>query len=175
MRSLYTAVLLIVFASSCATGGGASETSVVPESTGGRRMMTYTAIATPVPVSPDSAYQLLIRVYAMLELPMVSVDAKRTVGNDDLKVRRRIAGIAMQDVLECGENLGAQNAETWDIDMNLLSYVKADPGGGSQVLTRIQAMGNRPEAARSRQTACSTTGALEKKIGDAVARLAVSK
>ena len=138
-------------------------------------MVMYTAIATPVAVSPDSAYQLLIRVYANLQLPMVSVDAKRTVGNDDLKVRHQVAGIAMQNVVDCGENIGSLNAETWDIDLNLLSYVKADPNGGSQVLTRIQAAGNRPEGPHARQTACSTTGALEKKIGDAVAQLAVSK
>jgi len=175
MRSVSLMLLLCVIVSACATGNGASETSVEPETTGGRRMATYTAIATPVSVAPDSAYQLLIRVYATLQLPMVSVDSKLTVGNDDLRVRRQIAGIPMEKVVECGEKLGTPNAETWDIDMNLLSYVKADPNGGSQVLTRIQASGNRPEGPRSRQTACSTTGALEKKIGDAVAQLAVSK
>jgi hypothetical protein len=175
MRSTGLAMLLSVIISACATGNGASEFATVPESTGGRRMMTYTAIATAVPVSPDSAYQLLIRVYANLQLPMVSVDAKRTVGNDDLKVRHQVAGIPMQNVVDCGEKLGSLNAETWDIDMNLLSYIRADPNGGSQVLTRIQAEGNRPEGTNSRQTVCSTTGALEKKIGDAVAQLAVSK
>lgn len=175
MRPAKTAVLLLMFAAACATGNGASEIATVPNSSGGRRMDMYTAIATAVPVSPDSAYQLLIRVYATLELPMVSVDSKLTVGNDDLKVRHQIAGIAMQKVIDCGEKLGTLNAETWDIDMNLLSYIKADPSGGSQVLTRVQAMGHRPEGANSRQTACSTTGALEKKIADMMTQFANSK
>jgi hypothetical protein len=32
---------------------------------------TYTAIAMPVSVSPDSAYQVLTHVYTMLEIPVV--------------------------------------------------------------------------------------------------------
>jgi hypothetical protein len=108
----------------------------------------------------------------MLELPMVSVDANHAVGNDELKVRRRIAGLPMQEVLDCGEKLGTPNSETWDIHMNLLTYVNADPAGGAQVLTRIQATGNRPEGSSLRQTPCSTRGELEKKIGEMVVKLA---
>jgi hypothetical protein len=160
--------LLLILGTACASGG-ASEIAMLPE---GRGIKMYTAIATAVPVSPDSAYRLLIRVYTLLELPMVSVDAKRAVGNDELKVRRRIAGLPMQDVLDCGEKLGLQNAETWDIHMNLLSYVNADPAGGSQVLTRVQATGSRPEGSSLRQTPCATKGELEKKIGEMVTKLA---
>jgi hypothetical protein len=175
MRSVRLSVFVLTFGSACASNQ-ASESASAPATVGAsRRAQTYIAIATPVGVSPDSAYQLLTRVYAMLEIPMVGVDEKRTIGNDDLKVRHRIAGLAMQNVVDCGEKLGSLNAETWDIDMNLLSYVKADPSGGSQVLTRIQAMGNRPEGSNLRQTSCATTGALEKKIGDMVTQLAISK
>jgi hypothetical protein len=175
MRNARLTVLLLVLGTACASSG-ASESSFSPSTTGSARgMRLYTAIASPVAVSPDSAYQLLIRVYTMLELPMVSVDQKLAVGNDDLKVRRHIAGLPMENVVNCGEKLGTPNAETWDIDLNLLSYVKPDPNGGSQVLTRIQAMGNRPEGSNLRQTSCSTTGELEKKIGDMVAQLAAGK
>jgi hypothetical protein len=169
MRNLRRALpLLLILAAACASGN-ASEVAQLPE---GRGLKTHVAIATAVPVSPDSAYQLVIRVYAILDLPMVSVDANRAVGNDELKVRRHIAGLAMQDVLDCGEKLGTQNAETWDIHLNLLSYVKADPAGGSEVLTRVQATGSRPEGSSLRQTPCATKGELEKKIGDMVVKLA---
>jgi hypothetical protein len=36
-------------------------------------------------------------------------------------------------------------------------------------------MGNRPEGSNLRQTACSTTGELEKKIGDMVTKLIAGK
>ena len=175
MRKLSSLVLLIVFGSACASSG-ASETFEAPAAMGlGRQMKTYVAIATAVPVPPDSAYQLLLRVYAMLEIQMVPSDRKRTVSNDDLKVRRHLGGIPMQDVVDCGEKLGLQNAETWEIDINLVSYVEPDPSGGSQVLTKIQAMGNRPEGSSLRQTSCTTKSAFEKKIGDMVNQLVTAK
>jgi hypothetical protein len=175
MRKSRLWVGLLVFASACASSG-ASETFEAPAAMGvGRQPRQYTAIATAVPVGPDSAYQLLLRAYAMLEIPMKPSDEKRTVSNDDLKARRHLAGIPMQNVVDCGEKLGLENAETWQIDINLVSYVEADPKGGSQVLTKIQAMGNRPEGSNLRQTACATTGEFEKKIGEMVNQLVVSK
>ena len=175
MRNARASVLLLVLGTACATSS-ASETALAPSFAGSARgLKLYTAIATPVAVSPDSAYQLLVRAYAMLELPMVSVEPKRAVGNDDLRVRRRVAGLPMQTVLDCGAKLDTPNAETWDIDMNLLSYVKADPGGGSQVLTGFRRWATRPKARACAQTPCATTGELEKKIADMVVQLAAGK
>jgi hypothetical protein len=126
LRNVSPLVLLFVFGSACASSG-ASESFVAQSGAGlGRQQKEYTAIATAVPVAPDSAYQLLTRVYAMLEIPSAPVDRKRSVGNDDLKVRRHIAGLPMQDVVDCGEKLGLQNAETWEIDMNLVSDATRD-------------------------------------------------
>ena len=175
MRNLSSLVLLVVFVSACASSG-ASETFEAPAANGlGRQMKVYTAIATAVPVPPDSAYQLLLRVYAMLGIPMVQSDQKRTVSNDDLRVRRHLGGIPMQNVVDCGEKLGLENAETWQIDIDLVSYVESDASGGSQVLTKIQAMGNRPEGSSLRQTSCATKGEFEKKIGEMVNQLVAAK
>ena len=175
MRNLRSWIPLVVFGAACASSG-ASETYEAPAAMGrGRQVKEYTAIATAVPVSPDSAYQLLLRVYILLEIPAVPREQKRSVGNDDLKARRHLAGIPMQNVVDCGEKLGLQNAETWQIDINLVSYVEADPKGGSQVLTKIQAMGNRPEGSSLRQTSCATKGEFEKKIGEMVNQLAAGK
>ena len=101
------AVGAAVGATACATAKpGGPETTVAPATTSlvvGSSAMgtmnigttnTYTAIATPVAVSPDSAFQVLSRVYAMLQIPMAPVAVKRAVGNDEIKIRRRIAGHA---------------------------------------------------------------------------------
>lgn len=188
MRQISPAILLLAFGTACASAKtGGSETTVSPSTTslvvGSSAMSTMnvnqtnvsTAIASTVPVSPDSAYALLTRVYVMLAIPVAPVDQKRAIGNDEIKVRRKIAGMPMQHVVDCGQSLGLDNAETWDIHLNLLSYVEAGPNGTSQVLTRIQAMGNPPDVSSRDVTPCSTTGELEKKIGDMVTKLASNK
>jgi hypothetical protein len=188
MRDLRPFVALLAFTTACASassGAPPSETTATPATTqlvmggGATRNLTttntYTAVSVSVPISPDSAYQVISRVYAMLEIPVAPVDVKRAVGNDEIKVRRRIAGIAMQNVLDCGDKMGLPNAETWDIHMNLLSYVEAAPNGGSNVFTRIQALGNPIDGSSRDLTPCSTKGELEKKIGDTVLKLVNNK
>jgi hypothetical protein len=192
MRRLHPSVLFVVFGAACAsaggTSGGGSETTVAPSTTSivvaSSAMSTmnvnttneYTAIATPLPIGPDSAFQVLSRVYAMLEIPVVPVATKRAVGNDEIKVRRRIAGMPMQNAVDCGDKMGLQNAETWDIHMNLLSYIQ--PGttsGTSQLFTRMQALGNPTDVSNRDLSPCSSKGELEKKISDMVLKLIAGK
>ena len=186
MRRLQPSVLLVMFGAACASAGGGSETTVASSTASmvdGATMGTmnvhttneYTAIATPVPVSPDSAFQVLSRAYAMLEIPVVPVATKRAVGNDEIKIRRRIAGMPMQNAIDCGDKMGLQNAETWDIHMNLLSYIEPGPNGTSQLFTRMQALGNPTDVSNRDLTPCSSKGELEKKISDLVLKLIAGK
>jgi hypothetical protein len=71
--------------------------------------------------------------------------------------------------------MGTPNAETWDIHMNLLSYVQPGPDGGAQIFTRIQALGNPIDGSNRDLTPCSTKGELEKKIGDTILKLINNK
>ncbi len=188
MRKLRPSVLLLVFASACASSGSATPETTVAQSTaslvmgggakGGPTMgltNSYTAIVTHVPVSADSAYQVLTRVYAMLQIPVAPVEQKRAIGNDEIRIRRRIADMPMQKVLDCGQKMGLDNAETWDIHMNLLSYVQPDEKGGANLFTRIQAMGNPTDVASRDLTPCASQGELEKKMGDMVLKLLNNK
>ena len=78
----------------------------------------------------------------------------------------------MQNVVDCGDKMGLPNAETWDIHMNLLSYVQPGPNGkGAQIFTRIQALGNPTDLSNRDLTPCYTKGELEKKIGEMVLKL----
>jgi hypothetical protein len=189
MRTYSPAILLLIVGTACASASASGPETEVAQSTrslvmggsaaGGSMNMglnnSYEAIATSIPLTVDSAYQVLTRVYAMLDIPVAPVEQKHAIGNDEIKIRRRIAGIPMQNVLDCGDKMGLPNAETWDIHMNLLSYVAANPNGGSQVFTRIQAMGNPTDGSNRDLTPCSTKGELEKKIGDMVLKLIANK
>jgi hypothetical protein len=183
-------VLGTACATGCATGGstGGTETTVAPSTAsmvvGSSAITTmnvgvvnsYAAIATAVPVSPDSAYRLLVRVWTQLAIP-ISQQAPlgRTVGNDGLDIRRHIAGMNMQDVLDCGDKMGLPNAETWDIHMNIMSYVTDDGKGGAVVSTKIQALGHDDSVSNRDWVACETKSDLEPKIGNMVKALAVAK
>lgn len=188
MRHFSPAILLLVLGTACARAStGGSETTVSPTTTSivsGNSAVgtmnigmnnTYEAIATTVSIAPDSAFQVLTRVYTMLEIPVAPAQGKLAIGNPEIKIRRRIGGIPMQNVLDCGDKMGLPNAETWDIHMNLLSYIEPAPNGGARILTRIQAMGNPTDISNRDLTPCSTKGELEKKIGDMVTKLIAGK
>jgi hypothetical protein len=185
MPRVHPSLLFIVFAAACGASRAGTETTVTPVTTSlisnaGTMNVgvaaSYTAIATSVPVRPDSAYKLLQAAYAKLEIPVSQQDPKvRSTGNDGLKVRRRIAGLTMQSVLDCGDKMGLQNAETWDIFLNILSFVQADGPDGSTISTRIQATGHDPAVSDREGIPCGTKGELETKIGNTVKLLSVKK
>ena len=191
MPRLRPSILLLAFGTACAAngkGGATSETSVSPSTTqlvvGSSSVASMnvgvtnsvTAIASAVSTSRDSTYQLVRRVYAELQIP-VSMEngSSRAVGNETLKIPRNLAGMRRQAIVDCGEKMGLPNAETWDIVMNILTYVEANPNGGSTVLTRIQAMGHDPSVSGREQTTCATKGDLEAKIATMVKLKASSK
>ena len=180
MRSARLFVLaLTVTACTASTGGSSTGTTVAPMPAGmlptnaGTHDMgatgEVTAIATALPIPADSAYTLLRAVYAKLAIPVAQQDAsQRSIGNRGLKARRQLGGLGMEKVLDCGDKIGIPNAETWDIQMDISSYVTPDGTGGSQVWTRIQALGNDPSLSGRDLTPCSTRGDLEAKIGNSV-------
>lgn len=152
---------------------------MLPTSTGTMNSGTtneVTAISTAIPVAPDSAFKLLRAAYAKLAIPVAQMDSvRRTVGNPGLRAHREVGGMHMQDVLDCGQQIGLPNAETWDIQMDLSSYITADGHGGSRLWTQIEAEGSDPSVSGSNLTACTTQGGLEAKIGSAAKQLMTHK
>jgi hypothetical protein len=190
MSRFSPAVLLLVLGTACAgakaTGGG--ETTVAPSTaalvgpggtiglTGGNINTTVTSIASGVPLGPDTTFKLLVAVYTKLAIPVAQQsDVHRTIGNDVLRVRRKLAGMNMQDVIDCGNKMGLQNAETWDIQINLLSTVNPDGKGGSQLSTRVEAVGHDPSVSNRDWIPCESKSNLEARIADLVKAAAAAK
>jgi hypothetical protein len=169
-------VLIFVFGVGCASSPGhqvGTSVLMVPMPGNGQIMQEYPAVAVTVPLAPDSLYEIIKRAYQILEIPITQQSPiDRSVGNDALKVRRKLGGLNMQQVLDCGEKLGMPNAETWDIWLSIFSTAVPDANGGSVVSTRIQAMGH--ETSRSNQdwVLCATKAELEEKIGNLVKSMA---
>ena len=186
MRNAHAIALVLVTAACSSVGGGGPVTTVTPMTSGmlptnGGSVDVgatgeVTAISIAVAAAPDSAFRLLRAVYTRLQIPVAQVDsAHRTIGSPGLKARRSLAGMAMQNVVDCGEKIGVPNAETWDIRMDLSSYITTDGTGGSRVWTRIQALGNDPSVSGSDGTPCTSRGDLEAEIGNSVKAMAVPR
>jgi len=122
-------------------------------------------ISGDVSAPPDTVFRALLAVYAELGVKTTAVSSvQRAVGNQHLTIRRRLGGAPLQSYLECGGNPGEPNAETFDIVMNLMTFVTVSTSGGSTVTTRIQALGSDPKHGQGNQLRCSTTGELELRI-----------
>jgi hypothetical protein len=177
----FAVTVTLSFATGCTRQGyTAQPTAVAPVTTsiivGGTSIanvgqtVEYTAIATWIPLSPDSAYALLKAVYAKLEIPISEQsDGAHSIGNEVIKARRRFGGMAMEKVVDCGEKLGIRNAETWDMQLNIVSFVTFDEKrGGSTLSTRLQVIGHDPTVSTRDESPCASTGDLELKIGNLV-------
>ncbi len=190
MSRFSPAVLLLVLGTACAgaksTGG--PETTVAPATpafagpggtmtlTGGNVSNTVTSIASTIRLAPDTTFKILVTVYSKLGIPVAQQsDVYRTIGNDVLRARRKLAGMNMQDVIDCGNKMGLQNAETWDMQINILSTVTPDGKGGAQLSTRVEAVGHDPSVSNRDWIPCESKSNLEARIADMVKAAAAAK
>lgn len=169
-------LLCCALLAACATGNSAPDVSVTPVSA---RVVTSTGsgvvdlsrstatVAVPVAVnaSPDSVFLALLAVYKELGVTTSLLDgARRTAGNEFLKARRRFAEAPMASYFDCGASMGQPNAETYDMEIGIVSSVSPAAGGSSTITTTLSAAGNNPTLGRDRQLRCASTGELEKRI-----------
>ncbi len=160
----------------CASNSPTPDVSVTPVSA---RVVTSTGsgvvdlsrsaetIGVPIAVSanPDTVYVALVAVYRELGVPTPLLEpAHRVAGNEMLRVRRRIGGAPMQSYVDCGGTPGQPNAETYDMEIGLVSYVTPVTGGNSTITTTLSAAGNDPMLGKDRQMRCASTGELERRI-----------
>ncbi len=123
-----------------------------------------------VPAAPDTVFRALLAVYKDLEIPTKRLDpAARVAGNDLFKARRKLGGGPMQAYVDCGGSLSQPNAETFEMELGVVSVVAASPkGGGSTITTTVTAAGNDPMFGRDRQMRCASTGEFERRIATLV-------
>lgn len=135
---------------------------------------TTVTVSDALTVGADSAYNLLLKVYKDLNIPTTTLDPRqRLAGNPNFKVRRRIGGIAMSKYLDCGNKDGVSNADEYDIVLNVASAVGGKDAATSTISSTVNGVATHPVF--STQTACSTTGELEKRISMAINAKAAGK
>jgi hypothetical protein len=123
---------------------------------------------TRVSAAPPDVWRVLPGVFESLAIPLSSVDDKaRVLGNSGFNLRRRLGSIPLVRLIDCGTTQGGPSADTYDIRLSVLTQVTPAEGGGSSIITTVDAVG-RPVAFSGEYVRCTSTGSLETRIADAI-------
>lgn len=115
----------------------------------------------------DRVWNALPAVFASLGIPIEERDVgARSLGNPALKVRRRLGDVSLNRYLDCGSTQGGQSADTYEIVMSVMTYLRP-AAEGTEVTTIVEARGS-PVVFSAEYVTCGTRGALEQRFFDAL-------
>ena len=122
-----------------------------------------------VPAPPSRVFDAVKAVYDELGVPPGTNDPSTgRVGNTDFWKTRKFAGESISSFLNCGESLTGTVANNYRIYMSLLSIVRPDGKGASEVETAFRAQAQNMEGTSSDRISCGSTGKLEERIRKSV-------
>ena len=153
-------------ASSSSSLGRADEVAVVGASNLRIRQSDGAKITTlSFPI--DRVWAVLPAVYDSLSIPLTEMDPmKHRIGNSGMKAYKTLGKTSLAQYLDCGNTQGFPSAETYEIQLSVLTQVSAD-GNGSTMATILEAAG-RPLSISGGYTKCTSTGALENRLAELV-------
>jgi hypothetical protein len=125
------------------------------------------ASAATLPYPIARVWAVLPSVLDSLGVPIADMDAAHhLVGNSALKIRQRLGKTPLSRYLDCGATQGFPSADTYDIQLSVLSQLEADPTGSTKIGTFVQAVGRPGFGGESIN--CSSKTTLERLVADQV-------
>lgn len=122
--------------------------------------------AVTLRASVDDVWEALIATYAELGIPVTMRDVSTlTLGNGELKVRRRLGKVPLATYIDCGDTQGGRSADTYEVMLSIYSQIQSVGPNTNRVMSSFQSMG-RPVSIASDYRRCSSTGALERSFGE---------
>jgi len=117
----------------------------------------------------DEAWAVLPAVYQELGIPLSMNDnVRKTLGNTGWRTRRSIGRVPAQRYLDCGSSGTLENAETYQLNLSIVTSILLHPNGGSVVSTALSGTGKNPITSSSAEVRCASKGDLEIRIRDMV-------
>jgi len=102
-----------------------------------------------------------------LGIPVNQIDpANYVIGASSVRVRRSLRKVPLSRYIDCGSMAGGPSADTYEINLTLLTTLKATETG-SVAFTQLEALG-RSESLRGDWIRCSSNGTLERKLADVI-------
>jgi hypothetical protein len=98
---------------------------------------------------------------------MVDVNT-RTLASGTVKMRRHLGEAPLSRYIDCGSNTQiGPSADSYDIMLSVKTQLLPQPGGATGITTVVEAAG-KPINFSQGYSSCSTTGKLERAIGDVI-------
>lgn len=176
MGRIHLAVLF-VGATACASSpsppgsnlGGPTERTVAVDNQNIYRTTVLPNARSPIAAPPGRAFEALKLVYAELGIPpAVNDPATGRFGNTDFWKARRLGDQAMSTYLNCGESFTGNAANNYRIYISLVSMVRPDGKGASELETAFHAQAQNMEGTSADRIPCGSTGRLEERIRKSV-------
>jgi len=169
MRSLKS-MLVLVFATSCASSGSSKDPGIAPPTERVVAADTHGAYRTTVPpnakahipASPSRVFDALQAVYGELGVPpAISDPTTGRFGNADFWKTRKLGTEPLSTYLNCGDSIMGPAADNYRVYLSLVSLVRPDGSGESDVETSFSAQARNMEGTTSDRVSCGSTGRLE--------------
>jgi len=173
----FAVLLALASTASCASSGSKpeseiampSERIVAVDNQGVLRTTVAPNAKVPIPGDPARAFEALRAVYEEIGIPISTMDAAAgRIGNADFWKTRTLGNEAMSTYLHCGESFMGPAADNYRIYISLVSVVRSDGKGASELETAFAATARNMEGTAGTRVACGTTGRLEDRIRKSV-------
>ncbi len=116
--------------------------------------------------SVDDVWEALIATYEELGIPVTTRDVPSlTLGNGELRVRRRLGAVSLATYIDCGDTQGGRSADTYEVVLSIYSQIQSAGPNTNRVRSSFQSTG-RPISIASDYRRCRSTGALETRFGE---------
>lgn len=174
MRQSCLAMLVVATAACASTSGppsveAPSQRTVAVDDQNIYRTTVMANAKVPIAATPARTFEAVKAVYTELGIPPGTNDpATGRFGNLDFWKSRRLADQPMSTWLNCGESFTGPAANNYRIYISLLSIVRPDGKGASELETAFHAQAQNMEGTSGDRIPCGSTGRLEERLRKAV-------
>ena len=163
-------LILIVSSAACSSNpspdvGLPTERTVAVDDQSVYRTTVLPNAKAAVPAAPNRVFDATKLVYDELGVPPKMHDpATGRIGNTDFWKQRRLGNEPLSSYLNCGDSFSGPAANSYRIYISLLSMVRPDGKGGSELETAFSAQAQNMEGSSADRISCGSTGRLEERI-----------
>jgi hypothetical protein len=167
---------MIACASSGTTSGSGSDIAqpsehvVATDNHGSYRTTVAPNAKAVIPAAPGRVFDAMKAVYDELGVTLTTNDPSTgRLGNASFFKTRKLGTEPISTYLNCGDSFaGGVAADNYRVYMSLVSAVRPDGTGGSEIETAFSAQAQNMEGTQGDRVACGTTGRLEERIRQGV-------
>lgn len=166
-----TLLVAVACTASCASSGSSTpdpgivtptQRIVVADNHGALRTTVAPNARVHIPVAPSRVFDVLKPVYEELGVPSSLNDPSTgRLGNPNFFRTRKLGTEPISSYLNCGTTITGSAADTYKVNMAVVSQVRPDGHGETDLETAVTGQARNMEGTTSDLVACGTTGRLE--------------